>query len=155
MLLLTIILSLARCATTLPRAAAKGDVAKVNDLLNAGADVNESSVGRVTPLMRAVSHKRTEVIKVLINNGAYLNTQDTRGHTALHWAVKNNDPETVKLLVERGANIHVPDYENVVTPEQLAFRKGNPQIIEIMKLAEPEEDTGSTKTAVVTRRRYW
>lgn len=149
-LLLFIFSSFLGCASTLSRAASRGDVNKVNEILNSGVDVNESTVGSVTPLMRAVSHKRTEVIKLLINKGAYLNTQDTRGYTALHWAIKNNDPETVKLLVERGANIHVPDYENVLTPEQLAYQKGNPQIIEIMKLAEPEEESSNTKASVVT-----
>ncbi|GEM_PF-1897976 len=142
-LILAVFFSLLSCASTLNRAASKGDVDRVNELLNAGTDVNESSISSVTPLMRAVSHKRTEVVKLLINKGAYLNAQDMKGNTALHWAIKNNDPETVKLLVERGANINVPDYDNNLTPVQLAHQKGNTQIIEIIKFAESENDTGS------------
>ena len=140
-LILFTILSFLNCASSLTRAASEGDVHKIDEILNSGADINETTISDETALMSAVSHRRINVVKLLINKGAYLNAQDMMGNTALHLAVKNNDPAIVKLLVEGGASIHVPDYNDSLTPEQLANYKGNLQIIEIMKLAEPEEST--------------
>lgn len=140
-LILSIVLLFLNCASSLTRAASEGDVHKVDEILNSGADINETTISDETALMSAVSHKKINVVKFLINKGAYLNAQDMMGNTALHLAIKNNDPEIVKLLVEGGASIHVPDYNDSLTPEQVADYKGNLQIIEIMKLAEPEETT--------------
>ena len=58
-------------------AARKGEVAKVNDLLAKGANVNAKSSYGVTPLGFACRQGNVETVKVLLDHGADLNVQDS------------------------------------------------------------------------------
>jgi uncharacterized protein len=57
------------------RAAATGDIAKVNEFLASGADVNERNSHGVTPLMAAAYKGNTELAQFLVEKGADVNAR--------------------------------------------------------------------------------
>lgn len=77
------------------------------DVIEHGADVNESdSVGR-TPLLAFASWgKNPNVLKILIQKGALVNAMDKDGRTAfLKAAAFNPNPEFLNVLIAAGADI--------------------------------------------------
>lgn len=91
--------------TPLQQAAMKGDVKKVQELLDKGANINEWKYG--TPLMFAASEGKLEVVKLLVSRGADLNAQAKAGWTALGWAAMNGHQEVVDFLIVSGADINI------------------------------------------------
>jgi hypothetical protein len=86
------------------KAAAKGQVSVIQDLLGAGVDINARyDIGR-TALMIAAQKRRTAAVDVLLDSGADPNLQDANGETALMLATLEADLTIVKLLIRRGAN---------------------------------------------------
>ena len=86
-------------ATVLALAAAKNDTEMVEDLIQAGADVNEGST-----LHKAAETGQTSMVKLLLNRGA---DATQRGHcyrhgTPLHLAVMEGYLDTVNTLLEAG-----------------------------------------------------
>ena len=101
--------------TALHRAAERGDVQAVAQLLAAGAQVNaqvrsdellNSDWGN-TPLHLAALNGRTEAVKLLIGRGAGVNATNDRGATPLHLAVEH--PAVIAQLLSAGAKIDAPD----------------------------------------------
>ena len=76
----------------------KNDIATVNDLIKAGADINAKSKGGDTALIWAASRGRTEIVNTLIEVGADINAKDNNGWTALMSAARDGNTETVKAL---------------------------------------------------------
>ena len=77
----------------LAEAAAKGDVARVESLLDAGAAVDSVDRQRRTPLMLAMDKGRLAAARVLVRRGASLEAKDHRGQSVLDRAGK----QTFKL----------------------------------------------------------
>jgi len=109
--------------TALMLAAQAGDLESVKLLLNAGADVNESTHEYGSALVLAVVNGREEVALYLLEKGANPNFSDAYGMTPLHWAVQEGlarlygmpsrtdrfwiiptSPRLVETLLDRGAN---------------------------------------------------
>lgn len=89
-------------------AAARGDVAKIEQQLAQGADVNctHKGTGR-TPLIEAVISGQHAATGRLIEAGANLNLFDkAMGYTALMWACSRGDAEAARLLVQAGADVN-------------------------------------------------
>lgn len=87
------------------RAASEGNVTAVQNLLNAGTDVNAREHEGETPLMYAAVAGKTQVVKLLLERGADINAVSSNRETALARAVGVKQYETVKLLLDRGADI--------------------------------------------------
>ena len=68
--------------TALHYAACNGWNDIVEDLINAGADVNSVTIGGETPLMKAVFFTKTECVHTLLQNGANPFYTDNTGKTA-------------------------------------------------------------------------
>lgn len=83
--------------SALCEAAAKGDVAKVKQLLKNGMDVNQKSNGML-PIHYAARFNRVEVLKVLITQGSEVHSTCDKGLTALRHAEKTNANEAVQFL---------------------------------------------------------
>lgn len=97
-----------------------GDVAKVEALLDSGADVNAKTHTGATPLIYASWHGHTDVVKALLDHGADVNTVTHDGKTALSIASEKRHSEIVKLLQEhrQGGGSHGHDEANDVEEKQ-------------------------------------
>jgi ankyrin repeat protein len=99
----------------LHRAVAFADLAKVEALLDAGADVNDgvrsdepiNSNWGDTPLHIAAQDGREQIVRLLIARGADVNRANDRGNTPLHRAVEY--PGVVTALLDAGAKPNAPD----------------------------------------------
>lgn len=72
----------------------------IEELIQAGSEVNVRIYGGLTPLMIAAAGN-TRILKALIRAGADLNAVDDQGATALRWA--KDSPENYKILKDAGA----------------------------------------------------
>ncbi len=79
-----------------------GDLDKVIELLDAGADVNEADPTG-TPLIWAMFGQQAEVAKLLVDRGADPNVQTT-GWTPLVSAIKMQAPDLIDALLAAGAD---------------------------------------------------
>jgi hypothetical protein len=83
----------------------------IPQLLQYGAEVNESDNNGHTPLMMAVSWNRVGVARTLLDAKANPEMQAIRGWTALMLAASYNRVEMVELLLERQADINAKNSE--------------------------------------------
>ena len=83
-------LSLSATITDLHNAAARGDVAEITRLLDAGADIQaRSDEGGLTPLHLAAQEGHPAAITTLLDRGANIQARaDEYGTTALHLAAQ-------------------------------------------------------------------
>jgi hypothetical protein len=126
----------------LRRAAGAGDVAKVKELLDKGADVNAANSYGGTALAFACDRGHLEVIRLLLDRGANPNTQDTfYKSTPVVWAAQKGHPEIVKLLLDRGV---APDPQILI----MGIYGEQPAIVKLMiERAKPGEDVLSDALA--------
>jgi ankyrin repeat protein len=82
-----------------------GDLAQVQTLLRAGADVNTADSDGTTALMHAVIESDVDVVKLLLDNKANVNAKNTLDSTALMYAATSL--EKTRLLLDRGADVKV------------------------------------------------
>jgi len=92
----------------LRRAAMNGNLKKVKELLNRGANVNGLRDG-FRPIHIAVVHGHLPVVKLLLNRGANVNARDMYGYQTIHRAATYDRLNIVKELLNRGANINARD----------------------------------------------
>jgi len=106
--------------TPLMRAAARGDLQAVKDLLAQGANVNGSSGDGYTALLSAAFYGNSEIVEYLLDHGADVNARDKNGLTALIEAAKQNLDAgdviasyvgTIKALLKKGADVNAQDKE--------------------------------------------
>jgi len=93
--------------TALIRAAYSGNLMKVNELLQYGADVNAKSSNSCgyTALIWAVVYRHSNVVEVLLKAGASTEVKDAHGNTALMWAAIYGDLGLVKQLLRAQADV--------------------------------------------------
>jgi ankyrin repeat protein len=85
-------------------AAEKGDVALLNALTNAGADMNKADADGRTPLHSACAAGKADLAGRLILLGARVDAADKDGNTPLHLALEKKLDGTVNGLLARGAD---------------------------------------------------
>jgi ankyrin repeat protein len=84
-----------------------GDMAKVENFLDEGIDVNAKHNHGQTPLSLAVISGQKEMVGFLISRGADVNaTGGLLGLRLLHSAVIYPDYEVAKLLIDNGADVN-------------------------------------------------
>jgi len=110
-------------------AAQEGDVEKVSQLLEKGADVNykDKTVFGHTPMTIAAAWGYTNVVRLLLDHGASVDQQDDGGSTALHRAASTARSEMVKLLLDRGADVNRRDKIGRTPLFFATFRKSPPE----------------------------
>lgn len=100
--------------TPLHYAAAKGDTAIIEMLLEAGANVDaRDSAGR-TPLMWAVAKGREAACEAILKKTlpGDLNVRDLLGRNALHWAVSKARFKIAQSLIAKGGNDTIRAQDN-------------------------------------------
>jgi ankyrin repeat protein len=88
---------------SLHTAAKQGDLARITQLVDSGADVDAKDKRGLTPLIKAVSAGNIGAAELLIARGADVNFRD---NPPLHWAISSGEVKTVELLLDKGADIN-------------------------------------------------
>ena len=113
-------------------AVADGDVQVVQNLVDAGVDVNAKAAGGESILTNAVILGFPEIVRVLVDAGADVNAIDNFGGSVLYGAVGfEPDPAIVQMLVDSGADVNFkgPFGDSVLVE---ARHGGNPEVIGIL-----------------------
>jgi len=117
----------------LVEAAGRGDVEKVKELLEKGANPNAEAKGWgvLPPLHRAARGGNTEITKLLIEKGADINAKDKDGRTPLYYAAESGHIHVVELLIEKGADPNAKD-DIGWTPLHCAAWEGHTDIAKLL-----------------------
>jgi bla regulator protein blaR1 len=124
------------------RAAQRGDLERMHDLLDQGADVDAVIPGDGSPLIAAARHGQIDAmnalimaaeageldaIGVLLDRGAFIDEIVPGDENALITASANGQTNAVRLLIERGANVNarVRAENEWRTPLAMARRNGH------------------------------
>ncbi|MCX6349201.1 MAG: ankyrin repeat domain-containing protein [Candidatus Aureabacteria bacterium] len=121
----------AGCASSLNRAAADGDRARLAELIASGEDVNAPDGNGWTPLHFAVFRRQGEAAILLLDRGADVKIRDNLGRSPLDLAAQYNLPDMVELLISHGADPRAADPFGG-TPLHYAATKGNTAVIEVL-----------------------
>lgn len=98
-------------------AACDGDIKKVENALQRGANINSTGLQGSSALIDSegcglhglLTKSRVQLIELLIAKGAEVNQQDDQGHTALMYAARNGDTQAINSLLRNGARINLAD----------------------------------------------
>lgn len=98
--------------TALAHAVNGGHQDVVRQLLDAGAEVETTAEGGLSPFSQAVAEGHTEIMEMLWRHGANIDKRDDDGDTPLHVAISSENGEAVRLLLQWGASLHIRDSES-------------------------------------------
>ena len=123
----------------LMEAARGGQTERVQELLEAGADVNAKIEGNVTALMFAASEGHADTVRTLLEAGAEVDEKHSfTGASALDYAALAGHTEAVVALLEAGVDVDAKD-RGGRTALMWAKRNGHTEIIELLKKAGVKE----------------
>ena len=118
---------------SLHKAAAQGNLARMKELLDAGANVNAPAKDGKTPLHLATMCGQEAVVKLLLGvSDIEVNASDKCGATPLHWAAENGHVEVVRLLLGvSGIEVNASDIYGG-TPLHLAAKNGQEGVVKLL-----------------------
>lgn len=112
-------------------ASAEGDVHRVQQAIDDGANVNATGTLKRTPLFAAAFCDRPAVATLLIDKGSQVNEKDANGMSSLHAAVIVGGADTAKVLIEKGADINIRDSSGR-TPLHVAAATDQLALVELL-----------------------
>ncbi len=118
-------------AGDLHSAAGTGDIVRVRQLLDQGADVNVKNTDQRTPLHEAAWNGHTGTAELLLGKGADVNARESNQRTPLHEAAWNGHTGIVELLLGKGADVNARD-TGQRTPLYEAAVKGHTGTVELL-----------------------
>ncbi|MBB3462019.1 ankyrin repeat domain-containing protein [Rhizobium sp. BK377] len=149
----------AASAGPLHDAARDGNVERVKQLADQGANLSEpDDTGEPALLIAALSGK-ADVVTLLLDRGCDIEIRNKGGLTALHAAAYGGHLDIVELLVARGASVN--DHENFynMTPLHAAAEEGHADVIAFLLAQkadiEPKERNGYTPVTQAGWRSHW
>ena len=92
-------------------------------MLDNGVECREANKQKMTPLMMAASHGRSESVAILIRKFDNTKKKSRDGYGAIHYAVMESHIDTVRALVENGADVNLGGKDRM-TPLALASSLG-------------------------------
>ena len=114
-------------------AALYGNINKVKQFLNRGANIHARVRNGRQAIHLAASVGQLPVVKFLLNRGANIHARDNNDKQPIHWAAGQGHLPVVKELLNRGANIHARD-RNGHNPIQHAAAFGHlPMVKELIR----------------------
>ena len=127
-----------------------GDTAKVQSLLDKGANPNLKTDDGKTVLMLAAYLGHTDIAKLLIDKGADVNATDKDGKTALMYAAEKGNLDVAQLLLNKGADINAVD-NNGKTALQIAKDNNQTPMVDFLNnWGKPAPTAAPTATPVPT-----
>jgi uncharacterized protein len=115
--------------TPLHLAVRADDLAKVNQLLAAGADAKVANRYGVTPLYLACENANPAIIERLLKAGADPNATSTEGETALMTVARTGVVEAAKVLLDHGAKVDAREEWHGQTALMWAVNEGHPAMV--------------------------
>ena len=115
----------------LVHAAESGNISRLRELLDRGADPNIHNSSGDTALIKASFNNKIEIARLLLDNDADPNIQNSYGDTALRWASGRGHIEIVKMLLDRGANPNIQNNDGW-TALIVAVLNNNSEIIRLL-----------------------
>jgi ankyrin repeat protein len=88
-----------------------GDLERVQQLVEGGANIEETDEEGMTALLLASLEDHFEIMVYLVEHGANVAHGDEGGMTALHWACIDGNLSSVRYLLEHGASIAERDHK--------------------------------------------
>jgi hypothetical protein len=118
------------------RAAAAGDLGRLAQLLQAGADPNVVGTDWRSPLIHAVVLGRLDMVRVLVRAGARVDWQDVDKVTPLILAAHGNHPGVAEYLILAGADPMVTDRWGRRALDYALMRGKNDAVARMLRRAE-------------------
>jgi ankyrin repeat protein len=114
-------------------AVASGDFADVRELIELGANVDESksSDDATTPLLVAAAKGHADVVKLLLKHGANLYAKDDCDNNPLHVACSKGHVAVVGRLIKSDVDLSLKA-GNGATALHLAARKGHDDVVALL-----------------------
>lgn len=116
-----------------------GDIKAIKTQLAAGANVNQTDIWGITPLMNASRRNNAKIVKVLLSAGADVNQTDKEGRTALIWAsyksmggYENDKIKTIRALLRAGADLSI-EGQCGETALSVAYKLGPTKITQLLE----------------------
>lgn len=105
---------------------------QIRDILDRGANVNETINDGWTPLMFAACHRADlEIIRTLVSAGADVNANDGEALSMAAW--EHSSPEMIELLLAAGADVHAGEDDDGRTPlAYAAMSASDPRVIRML-----------------------
>ena len=91
------------CLESIATAADYGDLIKIENLIDAGADIDKRNPLGETALICTVQYCIFETVELLVRAGADADIRSNEGKTALRVALERNYSEMIEMLREAGA----------------------------------------------------
>lgn len=124
-------------SSRLIKAAYRGDVSSVQDLLALGADVHARDGWNSTALMYAAGNGHLDIIQLLLKHGVPIDERSRMHRTPLMWAAQSGNMVVVKLLIEQGADPSLTDDEGKIATD-LADKNGHSRVASYLNSVSPK-----------------
>jgi ankyrin repeat protein len=108
------------------------DLALVDRLLAAGADVNASNDYQSTPLTEAAVIGNSTVLRKLLAAGAKVESRNADGQTALLILARSSNVEAAALLIARGADVNAREQWRGQTALMWAAAEAQPAMVKLL-----------------------
>jgi ankyrin repeat protein len=119
-------------STALQWAVYREDLAEVQRLLHAGADLTLANSFGATPLALAADSGNVAIIRALLKAGANPNAANAEGQTALMAVARTGKVDAAKLLVRAGAQVNTTEHWGGQTALMWAAAQSQPQMIRFL-----------------------
>ena len=136
--------------TALHRAVSVGDIAKVDALVRAGADVNAVNRYGATPLSLAAADGNARLVGALLKSGADPRRADSAlrdGRTLLMLVARTGNADALTLLLAKGANVNAAETRTGTTALMWAALENRADAVRVLTKAGADVNARSTVTA--------
>lgn len=110
-----------------------GQFESVKILVSSGLSPDFSDERGTTPLIVATGCGYSEIMSYLLKAGADPNAKNVDGIDPLIHAIMEENVDAVRLLLDSGFDLKRSKTKNGLSPLEVAKRKGNKEILEILK----------------------